>query len=376
MYSVITDIGEIEQLAAELERKLSRHFTRQEQRKVNWPRGKSMPGQSPPNEPNVRFEKSKEALVRAWSPRYEPAMEPRKLRNFLMFGEPGTTSALNISVQLNFPLGSFHMGNGGVFLRAEDGQIWIAHTGKLTRITQLPRESVLSRFQGSTMMAEGHRRRPQEFILITRLRGRSTIDDLWNFAARARDVAEEAHQERLNGQTTHGANREGRATRGGTSGSAQGKKPSVRVQRMLGKLKKYVKEHSGKGWRKAVEAGTRTVEHGDVVHALVDLLGGAQEVQNSDFVDLAYATEEGIELFEVKTSVGTQVLYTAIGQLVVHSVAVGRATGEKIRRNLVVPAEPPSEFAEILRSEVNTRIITFRKRRGKYVFRGIEDQRG
>ena len=354
MYRIITDIAQVEALAKELEEKLETSFTHREQRKVNWPRGRARENQPALANPEVRFQRSGTSPARAWSPNREEF----KFRNFLMFGEPGSADSMNIAVQVNFPLGEFHLSNGGVFLEDAKGEIWIGHTGKMTRVTQLRRNPILQRFQDVTVQAEVDRKKAREIIRITKLRGRSTISELWAFASRAREVADEAHRER--------------EREGGDQVKGAVKAPTKREAAILGKLRKYLKEHSGRGSRKAVAAGEVDVQHGAIVDALALELGrGGLEVKNSRAVDLALVVGRGVELFEVKTSVDTQSLYTSIGQLIIHSAALGRDENFEVRRNLVLPKMPPSPFDDIIREEVVARLITYRKVKGEYVFEGL-----
>ena len=363
MYSIITDIARVEALAEELEKKLDASFTQREQRKVNWPRGKARVDQPEPERPEVRFQRSGTSPAKAWSPKRGGL----QFRNFLMFGEPGSTDSMNIAVQVNFPLGRFNISNGGVFVEDEEGEIWIGHTGKMTRVTQLKRKPILQRFADMTVQAERVGKRPREIIRITKLRGRSTISELWPFASRAREVAEEAHREREMQARTAAAG----SSRGGR-GSGATKAPTKREVAILGKLRAYLKEHSGRGSRKAVAAGEVDVQHGAIVDALALQLGrDGLEVKNSRAIDLAVVGGKGVDLFEVKTSVGTQSLYTSIGQLVIHSAAIGRDENFQVRRNLVLPKMPPSPFDEIIREEVFARLITYRKVKGEYVFEGL-----
>lgn len=356
MYTIISDIAKVEELAGELEKRLEASFTQREQRRVNWPRGRARENQPALVSPEVRFQRSGTSPARAWSPNREPL----KFRNFLMFGEPGSADSMNIAVQVNFPLGEFHLSNGGVLLKDPKGEIWIGHTGKMTRVTQLPRRPILQRFGDMTVQAQVEGKQPREIIRITKLRGRSTISELWAFASRAREVADEVHRERV-----------------ALAGNGAVKPPTRREVAILGKLTKYLKEHSGRGSRKAVAAGVVDVEHGAIVDALALELGrGGLEVKNSKAVDLAVvAGDRSVDLFEVKTSVGTQVLYTSIGQLVIHSAALGRNETFQVRRNLVVPEIPPSPFDDILREEVAARLITYRKVKNRYVFNGLEENR-
>lgn len=363
MYRIITDIAEVERLAGDLEKRLEASFTQREERKVNWPRGRARENQPALVNPEVRFQRSGTSPARAWSPNREQF----KFRNFLMFGEPGSADSMNIAVQVNFPLGEFHMSNGGVFLEGEKGEIWIGHTGKMTRVTQLPRRPILQRFGDMTVQAQVEGKKAREIIRITKLRGRPTISELWAFASRAREVADAVHRERV-AQAGNGA----AGARGGGVGNGAVKPPTKREVAILGKLRNYLKEHSGRGSRKAVAAGEVDVQHGAIVDALALELGrGGLEVKNSRAVDLALVVGRGVELFEVKTSVDTQSLYTSVGQLIIHSAALGRDENFEVRRNLVVPKMPPSPFDDIIREEVVARLITYRKVKGEYVFEGL-----
>ena len=99
----------------------------------------------------------------------------------------------------------------------------------------------------------------------------------------------------------------------------------------------YFKEFSG---NKSGGGNRFTYEsrHGDVVHALVDWVrsnGIAGKIRKSVLVDLIVLHQDGLTaLFEVKSSVDRQSLYTAIGQLMVHS-----AKTASVQRYLVIPQE-------------------------------------
>lgn len=100
----------------------------------------------------------------------------------------------------------------------------------------------------------------------------------------------------------------------------------------------YRREFSGR------KAGTVEVDldytsyHGDVVHALKAWVEGKDEkrsvVTNSPLIDLLVHIDGALsKVYEVKTSVSRQALYTGIGQLIVHT------SGEDAGRTLVLPAK-------------------------------------
>lgn len=98
----------------------------------------------------------------------------------------------------------------------------------------------------------------------------------------------------------------------------------------------YYREFSGKktggGDRFTYES-----RHGDIVHALLGWVpahGMVGKIQKSVLADLAVRHHgELVAVFEVKSSADRQSLYTAIGQLMVHS-----AEAKGVQRYIVIPA--------------------------------------
>lgn len=130
----------------------------------------------------------------------------------------------------------------------------------------------------------------------------------------------------------------------------------------------YRKEFSGR------KTGTVNVDldyvsfHGDVVDALKrwveDQLQRGSRTTNSPLIDLLVHRDGRLtDIYEVKTSGARQVLYTAIGQLVVHS-----AGDTNVRRYLVLPkdAEVPDDVTLALRAG-NITVQRFQIRNGKSV---------
>ncbi len=128
----------------------------------------------------------------------------------------------------------------------------------------------------------------------------------------------------------------------------------------------YYREFSG---RKTGGGDRFTYEsrHGDIVHALLDWVpsqGIVGEIQKSVLVDLAVRHHgELVTVFEVKSSADRQSLYTAIGQLMVHS-----ANAEGVQRYLVIPAgRVPDDIhgclaalsIRVIRYEINGQMISF-----------------
>lgn len=130
----------------------------------------------------------------------------------------------------------------------------------------------------------------------------------------------------------------------------------------------YRREFSGR------KTGTINVDldyvsfHGDVVDALKVWVEGRLDkgarATNSPLIDLlVHRNGRLTDIYEVKTNCARQVLYTAIGQLVVHSA--GEA---KVRRHLVLPkdAEVPRDVALAL-GVGSINVQRFQIRNGKTV---------
>jgi hypothetical protein len=122
--------------------------------------------------------------------------------------------------------------------------------------------------------------------------------------------------------------------------AARGELQTVEFKRRVAEFDRYSKEFSGR------KRGSRNgyVEyltyHGDIVQRLYEertsRLSHGEKVFNSSLIDLFVKRNGALsEVYEVKTGVGRQMLYTAIGQLLTHSTG---GTGQ-IAKILVLPAE-------------------------------------
>jgi hypothetical protein len=121
--------------------------------------------------------------------------------------------------------------------------------------------------------------------------------------------------------------------------AARGGLETAEFKRRVDEYERYNKEYSGK--KRGVHPGGSfeyVTYHGDVVQKLYDdrvaRKSNDEEVFNSRLMDL-YVLKGGLlsEVFEVKTGLDRQMLYTAIGQLVTH----GTNNGRRVRKILVLP---------------------------------------
>ncbi len=103
----------------------------------------------------------------------------------------------------------------------------------------------------------------------------------------------------------------------------------------------YRQEFSGK--KKGTRGGTfeYLTYHGDIVQKLYEERSArrrpGEQIVNTNLIDLCVKKDGRVtELYEVKTELGRQTLYAAIGQLVTHSAA-----DKTVKKFLVVPAGEP-----------------------------------
>lgn len=122
--------------------------------------------------------------------------------------------------------------------------------------------------------------------------------------------------------------------------AAAGELETPDFTRRINEFNRYSKELSGKKKGKQGGEFEYVTYHGDIVQAIYDEISARaapdEEVFNSKLIDL-FVKKAGVvsEVYEVKTGVGRQVLYTAIGQLVTHAATVG----DEVTKYLVAPAD-------------------------------------
>ena len=133
--------------------------------------------------------------------------------------------------------------------------------------------------------------------------------------------------------------------------AAVGRLDTPEFKRQVEEFDKYSKEFSGK--KRGVRGGAfeYVTYHGDIVQKLYDdriaRLAPGEKVFNSTLIDLFVKKDRVLsEVYEVKTGVGRQMLYAAIGQLVTHATS----GGESVAKFLVVPADEdiPKDLAQAM----------------------------
>jgi len=356
-FEVVTDVDEIASLNEQLAAHLSDTFHFQETREITYPSGH--------HTGEVYFEDKAGERVRAWAPH----TNPDKLVNFILFGQPGGSNWLEITVQLNFPAGVYNRRMAGAFVKDFNGEVFIAHRGKLTKgRAGLQKKAVFGEFASRLIEAiDGPL--TSTLILIASLDDPNLADRLCEFAAEAREVATrlgEASDQDVSGQKV--------SSRTGKDHSAQGKSDvsanATVKQRML-KLRKYFDEYSGIALTQGHGGGKRTVEHGDIVKALEALLNKTGDSQKAQAIDLAVILAAHVDLFEVKTSARTTDVYTGVGQLLIHGECISELLKLPVHRFLVLPERPNQMHEPHIVGKGGMRIVTYEKVDGSFCFAGI-----
>lgn len=352
MFEVITDLRQISAHNRKLTRRLTKAFIHSETREITYPSG-HMSGK-------IFFEHDSGFRVRGWSPCKK---WPDKHMNFLVMGEPSSTDWLEITVQLNFPAEEYNRNLAGAFVKDEDGEVFLAHRGKLTKgMGALKKNLVLERFPNCITAKDGNQ--TNQLILIAGLGSPDMIDRLFEFAVEARHVATELGALKL-------ANTGKR-----TPSERNGKQPPATVAdkqtQRAHKLGAYFEEFSGESWGdNYTVSGNRVVEHGAIVNALAVQLQTTGTLQKSQAIDLAVVGEYHVDLYEVKTSANTTNIYTGLGQLILHGEAIADELRFPVRRYLVLPELPPERHAPHIAGKAEIKVITYQKLDTGYQFDGI-----
>jgi hypothetical protein len=148
----------------------------------------------------------------------------------------------------------------------------------------------------------------------------------------------------------------------------RGELDNAAVRARVAEWKEYRTENSGR------RRGSRRSEidyvsyHGDVVHLLKvereDRKASQEQILNSPLIDLFVKSGNTMtEIYEVKTNLDRQSLYTAVGQLITHSVS----GGADVKRVLVVPE---GDMPEDLRKCIE--LLHIKVRRFRFKGGGVE----
>lgn len=295
--------GKSEKAAAQkaMEASVTGHLSRIGKRNIGFPSG---------NVDEVIHANGDGTLWAAFS-KASDAKIPRRWNAFGVFDSK--RHAQTITVEINVPTTSNSASVAGFYARDRStGAIYLMHDGSVGGGKKgVGRGAFMSWSDRELVDVERSGGGPRSGIVIGRVDDLDLAGRIWNFVRKVRDFKDAVRNGDLDTEA---------------------------ARRRISEWDEFRDEASGR------RKGRRRAEidyvsyHGDVVKALRDereaVAADGERVLNSTLIDLMVKTSGRMtEIVEVKTDCGRQSLYTAIGQLMTHSVGAGPG----IVRTLVVP---------------------------------------
>jgi len=264
---------------------------------------------------------------------------------------------LMIDLQINFRPDRFSRDLGGAFLKDEDGNIWVANRGILTRKQRLA-ASEIDRLLPKNwwVRAKGPRGMERRFLPLARLDSPQLFSELSDKAERLRIKLNEFDvptEEKKPGKGNAGAGNAGSARRRGGKASNP----------LDEELAKYRREFDGIWTVPPSKAKLVRRTHGKIVDALKAELATKGNVTVTKAMDLVLTVQSSPEVhhvFEVKTSFGSQAIFTALGQLLFNGAALQRRYRKsKVNRYLVLPGDVKESVRQRFCRELGFEVINF-----------------
>lgn len=260
-------------------------------------------------------------------------VEPEE-RHWNGFGVDATKSgSLNIVVEINFPLEGINRRVAGCFAQDEYGDIYIMHSGKIGGGGKGIGKDNFIAWHGydrsEVMFSDGY---SDLYYPVAKLKGRELERKLVSFVISVDGFKSANPKKRLK-----------------VAADAE------RREKIL-----YTPEYFGTINVQSVRSYTTKCTHGLVVKELMEELEmkvtGSHEVCRTQKIDvLIKEGKQYVSVYEVKTSSDTQSVYTAIGQLMLHSEAK-----DSVGRFLVLPLKEVKDehFLKVL-SRMNIKLVEY-----------------
>lgn len=301
MLIVVEDMGGKRAAQRELVRAVKARLPSQGMRNIGFPSG---------NRDEIIYSKGSGSLWCAFGSA-EDAKVPRRWNAFGVFD--GALRAQVPTVEINIPTTNNSATVSGFFAcDPATGAVYLMHDGGVGGGKPgVGQTEFLAWSRSELTVVERSDGKPREGILIGRVDAKDLPARIWRYVQLVREFKDAVDEGRLDD-------------------------PGFR--RRVAEWKEYRRESVGR------RTGRRRAEidyisyHGDIVDLLKSerearMMRGEQ-VLNSPLIDLFVKSGGKMtEIYEVKTSLGRQALYTAIGQLMAHS----SGAAADIRRTLVVP---------------------------------------
>lgn len=331
VFQEIEDVEELHRLSKKLTRKIAGQAALRAEKTIGYPSGRF--------DTYVHFAEREGENVIWWAA--HPSEDGEASINLIGRGDPHGRDYLLIDLQFNVPIRSFRRSHGGAFVRdVESGAIYLAHRGIVTRgKSRVHKDRLLAETSATTTQVHCSAGTIEVF-LVSAVESDSLLDDISIFAQEIRRAAAAVMDEEADGHTREAI--------------PNGEK------NLDDQIGEYFEEFSGRRRLPAREAAVVLVRHGGVVRQLADAVKHLGSLRKSKLVDLAIVAGDCAYVFEVKTSVDTTSIYTAVGQLCVHALPMAKLFGvNKVRRIMVIPGAPSKRIRDGLFELVGIEILSY-----------------
>ena len=284
-------------------------------------------------------------------------------------GVLGEGKALSIDVQFNYPVVDFHRRLGAAFLEdTETGEVVLGHRGIVT-LGQRVRKDVLFEAMAADVVEAATSRSTNEYLLVAALDSETLINDLSQFSRRLRQTVRSLGAEPDMVDDDAGESEEDEEVGNAGSEAPESNEPHSGIEG----LRKYFEEFSGAKRAYKSKKSFPVSHHGKVVHALHAEMSLHGQSLKSRAIDLVTELSHSALVFEVKTRADTQSIYTAIGQLSIHSPCVETILGKATRKVLVVPERPLGHIAKVITEVLGVHTISYSiSSKGKVTLTGLQ----
>jgi hypothetical protein len=262
------------------------------------------------------------------------ARVPRRWNAFGVYEEK--RHAQMITVEINIPTASNSAAVAGFFARdPATGATYLMHDGSVGGGKKgVGRGAFMSWSDGALVEVARSEGEPRAGIVIGRVDDPDLASRIWRFVSTVRAFKDAVRRGELD-------------------------TPAAR--RTIAEWDTFKSESAGRRRGRRRSEIDYVSYHGDVVEALraerEARAKGAERVLNSPLIDLMVKSDVGMtEIYEIKTDCGRQSLYTAIGQLMTHSV--GASAG--VTRTLVVPEGDLPDDMTLSLAELSIKLLRFR----------------
>ncbi len=284
-----------------LKASVTEHLKRIGMRNIGFPSG---------NVDEIMYANGDESLWAAFSNASE-AKVPRRWNAFGVYD--GSRRTQMITVEINIPTSSNSASVAGFFAcDPETGAVYLMHDGSVGGGKKgVGRGAFISWSDRELVDVERTDRGPRSGIVVGRIDDPDLAGRIWKFVSNVRDFKVAVKRGDLDNEAS---------------------------RRKIAEWDEFREEASGRRKGRRRTDIDYVFYHGDVVKALRDEreaeIRHGEQVINSQLIDLMVKVKGTMtEIYEVKTDCSRQSLYTAIGQLMTHSVGSGSA----VVRTLVVP---------------------------------------